>query len=181
LSRAGLLAFSAGIREPLLLLLKKAQKTYEVLTWMNICLFGFGLALFAVAAISGLVRREVQMPIVFGSLGATNFIIMFVMSPLKKSQQALSNLAQVNIAVLTFVEQMLWWESYVANHQDETEKVSQLSYERALSIVELLQRYVENDPDMAHAPAPAPAPAAHGLRRRENGGQNLPPNETRPE
>jgi hypothetical protein len=140
--------------------LGSAKKTYSRVTLMNQILFGFGLALFALAAGWGVFADQKVYSIVFGGLGTAAFVAVFLTGPIEKTQAALSNLVQGEIAFMNFFEQITMWESYAMAgpaaqpagqpggppagfDPARIEKASSMLQKRAAETMSLLQKYLE--------------------------------------
>jgi len=151
---------------------KKVTLMNQVMFWMGVCMFGF-------AVVYAAVFKNLDFTGVFAGLGAASFIGFFFLGPIKKTQAALSNLIQAEIAFMNHFEQMGLLESYAGLPRDNApglldpdrvERASELLQLRSQQTIELLQRYLEDDsPDpsrLGHRRArpaakkePAPAPA----------------------
>lgn len=131
--------------------LNNARKTYELISSMTRAMFMVGLALFVAGAVSSLLEGEVKHALVFGGLGAATFAALFLTGPIDKSQNALSNLVQVEILFMNFFEQITFWENYAlmpegnppAPQKANIDKASLTLQERSKQTAELLQRLVE--------------------------------------
>lgn len=93
--------------------LGSAKQTYRGVTWMTQILFGTGIALFAIAALWGLLADEKVYSLVFGGLGGAAFAAIFITGPIDKAQTALSNLIQSEVAFMNYYEQITMWENFV--------------------------------------------------------------------
>ena len=129
--------------------LDNARKTYRSVTWMNRILFALGIGLFLAAAVYSAVADRKIWGLFFGGLGTVVFVGFFVLGPIEKTQAALSNLVQVEVAFMNFFEQITVWEAYAlsgaAPGGDPTkiEKASKMLQQRARETIDLLQKYVE--------------------------------------
>ena len=136
--------------------LSGAARTYRTVTWMNTIMFGCGLGLFVFSAIYGAITHQVLYAAVFGGLGAGTFVSLFLLGSLDRTQSALSNLMQVEIAFTNYLEQMTFWEGYsqvpdgipqegvmpmrsLAN----IEKASNSLHELTVETIKLLEEFVE--------------------------------------
>lgn len=133
--------------------LDNAARAYDKITLMNTVMFYTGIALFIFAAGYGAFSREIIFSLVFGGLGTASFIAFFLLGPVEKTQVALSNLVQVEVAFMTFFEQLSFWENYALAPQGnppapdpaKIEKASAALQERTAEIIALLQQFVEKD------------------------------------
>ncbi len=132
--------------------LRNATRSYLWVTTMNVAMFAVGLALFVTAAAYGLfVERDSVYPIVFSGLGATTFVALFLTGAIAKTQNALSNLVQVEIAFMQWFSQMALWTTYPGLPADGHEQVaarvreaSETMQRRSAETVKLLQGYAES-------------------------------------
>ena len=134
--------------------LNNAARTYKTITWMNVVMFGVGIGLFVMAAVYGVVAERKIYSLVFGGLGAITFVSLFLVGPIEKSQNALSNLVQVEISFMNYFEQIAFWEAFASRPEGNPpmpstaniEKASEMLQQRARDTIELLQKYVEVAP-----------------------------------
>lgn len=132
--------------------LNNAAKAYVTITRMNYVMFFTGIGLFIFAALYGAYFQEIIYSLVFGGLGAASFIALFLVGPIEKTQIALSNLVQVEVAFMNFFEQISFWENFAltptgnppAPNPANLEKASQALQDRTKETIALLQKYVEN-------------------------------------
>ncbi len=131
--------------------LTAAARTYRTVTWMNTLMFGAGLGLFLFAAIYGALTKQVLFAAVFGGLGAGTFVSLFMLGSIDKTQHALSNLVQVEIAFTNYLEQVTFWEAYAQRPEGfppmpalaNIEKASASLHQRSMETIQLLEEYVE--------------------------------------
>jgi ABC-type multidrug transport system fused ATPase/permease subunit len=133
--------------------MKHSASTYRKVTMMNQVMFWMGVSLFGIAVAFGLVRH-IDTSALFAGLGTVSFIGFFFLGPIQKTQVALSNLIQAEIAFMNYFEQMGFIESYAGMPRDDApglldpvriEKASEMLQRRSQETIELLQRYVEED------------------------------------
>jgi hypothetical protein len=130
--------------------LRSAGLTYRVVTWMNIVMFLVGVSLFIAAAINGIASPGKGESLILGGLGVATFVSLFITRPIDKSQTALTNLVQVDIAFMNFNDQIGMWEQYsmqlMGRGRGDVNSLREASSElqrRTTETLELLQRYVE--------------------------------------
>jgi hypothetical protein len=128
-----------------------ASKTYERISRMSSVMFGTGIGLFIFAALYGAFSQQLSYTFVFAGLGAANFIALFILKPMEKSQEALSNLLQAEIAYMNYSNQVtLWGSMYLvprgfppqldpASIKTTSEELQNLTRET----MDLLQTYIE--------------------------------------
>ncbi|HEX7630701.1 MAG TPA: hypothetical protein VF388_01105 [Lacunisphaera sp.] len=138
--------------------LDNARSAYHRISLMNAIMFFTGIALFLCAAAYGAFFKDTHYTLVLAGLGAANFVALFVLGPIERTQTALSNLVQVEIAFMNYFEQITFWENYAlapkgnppapdpANIREASEQLQRRSQET----IALLQNYVE-------APLPGPS------------------------
>jgi hypothetical protein len=130
-----------------------AAHTYRSVTVMNQVMFVVGIGLFIFAALYAVFANEKAYSLLFGGMGVVSFVAMFILGPIDKTQKALSNLVQVEVAFMTYFDQLSFCEALAQIGKgipptfdpSNIEKASALLQERTLGIAELLQKYVEND------------------------------------
>jgi hypothetical protein len=130
-----------------------ARLTYKSVTWMNWLMFGTGIGLFVFAAFYAAYSHEKIYSLLFGGLGVSSFITLFMLGPIDKSQRALSNLVQAEIAFMNYFDQQSFWEGYAniprgmppGPDPANIERASAALQERSRETIELLQRYVEEE------------------------------------
>jgi len=149
-----------------------ASLTYKSVTWMNWLTFGMGIALFAFTAIYALFAEQKVYSVLFAGLGVSSFVTSFVLSPPGKTQKALSDLVQTEVAFMNFFDQLSFWETY-ANTIDANplsgkppsynlaniEKASFELMERARETVELLQHVDTSVAKSSTAAPPTSSPS----------------------
>ncbi len=132
--------------------LNNAARAYKRITLMNSVMFSTGIGLFIFAAGYGALSREIVYSLVFGGLGAASFVALFLLGPIEKTQNALSNLVQVEVAFMNFFEQVAFWENFAMIPKEpqgppdpaNIEKASLILQERTTETMALLQYYVES-------------------------------------
>lgn len=132
--------------------LHNAKNAYQIITLMNRVMFFTGIGLFVFAAFYGAFSNEKTFSLFLGGLGVANFAALFFLGPIEKTQIALSNLVQVEIAFMHYFEQMLFWEFYAQVPKGNPPMPDPAAIERASAAlrqvsaetVESLQTYVEN-------------------------------------
>ena len=132
--------------------LNNARSAYHRITLMNSIMFFTGIGLFVAAAAYGAIFKDTSYTLVLAGLGTANFVALFVLGPIERTQNALSNLVQVEVAFMNYFEQITFWENYAlapkgnppapdpANIKEASEQLQRRSQETII----LLQEYVEN-------------------------------------
>ncbi len=130
--------------------LNNARRTYQLITLMNALMFSMGIGLFLFAAIYGALHQNVKLSAFFAGLGVASFVTFFILGPVNKTQDALSNLIQAEIAFMNYVDQMTILETFAFRVGDDglasvanLEKGSALLQQRTLETADLLQTYLE--------------------------------------
>lgn len=137
-----------------------AKRTYKTITRMNLVMFCMGVGLFIFAAVEGVINRNLAYTAAFAGLGAASFVALFFLGPIDKTQAALSNLIQAEIAFMTYFEQLTFCENYALMPDDNgrpdtkrIERAGELLQKRSLETVEMLQKYLEPPPKAKEAAA----------------------------
>jgi hypothetical protein len=129
--------------------LDHAASTYKLITRMSSIMFGVGIALVVFAALYGTLGDSTALAAVFGGLGVTTFVAVFVAGPLDDAQTALSNLLQGEVAFMTFFEQIRMLANYAWDREtgtldcEKAERASLLLQRRLSEEMRLLQTYLE--------------------------------------
>lgn len=131
-----------------------ASATYKSITWMNWLTFATGIGLFAFSAIYALYAEAKVYSLLFGGLGVSSFVTSFLLRPPEQTQKALSNLVQTEIAFMNYFDQQAFWEGYAniprgippGPDPANIDKASAALMERARQTIEILERYVEEEP-----------------------------------
>lgn len=137
--------------------LRYASLTYKSITWMNWVTFVMGVALFTFSAIYALYAREKVYSLLFGGLGVSSFVTSFLLNTPVKTQKALSNLVQTEMAFMNFIEQQFLWEGYAniprgmppAPDPANIDKACTAMMEVARQTIDMMERYVEDAPTTA--------------------------------
>jgi hypothetical protein len=130
-----------------------ATLTFKTIRWMNVILFAVGIGLFLFAAFYAAFSSQKIYSLVFGGLGTVTFISLFILTPMEKSQNALSNLVQVEISFMNYFEQITFWESFALTPQGNPptlspaniDKASEMLQKRSMETIEMLQKYIETE------------------------------------
>jgi hypothetical protein len=133
--------------------LSNAKKTYSLINVMNSVKFSLGVLLFAASALFGAFSSDKRAAAILGGLGAATFITIFLLGPIKRSQNALSNLVQVQISFMNFFDQITYWSNYALTTDGtapppilvRVEKASEVLQLRSQETIQLLQSFVEQD------------------------------------
>jgi|WetSurMetagenome_2_1015567.scaffolds.fasta_scaffold38422_5 hypothetical protein len=128
-----------------------ASNTYKRVSRMSEIMFVTGIGLFLFAALYGAFERQLTYTFVFAGLGAANFIALFLLKPMDKSQDALSNLLQAEIAFMNHSNQIYLWGTYASIPKgfppmpdpENIQKASQELQRLTKETMDLLQTYLE--------------------------------------
>lgn len=131
--------------------LDQAASTYKSISRMNNIMFFTGIGLFIFAAIYGAIVQDKTYTLIFGGLGGATFVALFILGPIDKTQNALSNLVQVEVAFMNYFEQITFWENFAlipegnppSPTKENIEKASEMLQERSQQTIVLLQEYIE--------------------------------------
>jgi hypothetical protein len=142
---------------------ENASNTYKRISRMSEIMFVTGIGLFIFAALYGAFEQQLTYTFVFAGIGAANFIALFILRPMDKSQEALSNLLQAEIAFMNHSNQLSMWGAYAymprgfpplpdpANIKTASQETQRLTAET----MELLQTYLENPVSTSAGKKPA--------------------------
>lgn len=131
----------------------RAVQTYYTISLMNKVMFITGICLFIFSALYAVLAQEKVYSLLFGGLGVASFVTLFLLGPVERLQKALSNLVQVEIAFMSFFDQIVWWEQVASipeqgpmkgPDRDNIEKASKGLHGSCQAIIELLETYVES-------------------------------------
>ncbi len=155
--------------ETLRVTITTARRSYLTVTLMNLVMFGVGIGLFVASAIHAAISANTTSSLLLAGIGAINFVTLFLSEPIRRTQGALSNLVQVQMAFMNYFEQLSIWDAYAiipaAGSQqapgmgggtpspERMREASEGLQRRTQETMQLLQRYVEE-------PHPAPEPPA---------------------
>ena len=130
-------------RELLQETLYSAKQTFRNIIIMSNVTFALGIIFLAVSAISSLVLR-LEISFVFGGLGGASFIAFFIFRPIDSVQNAIPNLMQAEVALITYFDQLHFWAPFASSDDFEQRKVaSQRLQDITSSTMQLLERYLE--------------------------------------
>jgi hypothetical protein len=116
-----------------------AKQTYRAITLMNQAMFALGFALFLFAAVYGAISKNVQITAVFGGLGVASFVTIFLVTPIDKTQEALSNLIQAEVVFTNYFEQMAVAETLAQTNLEKASELLQMRSERAICLLQTYQ------------------------------------------
>jgi hypothetical protein len=134
--------------------LNNARRTYQLITLMNAIMFCMGVGLFLFATIYGAHSQNLKFFGAFAGLGAASFVALFMLGPIDKTQEALSNLIQAEVAFMNYFDQMVFLEACaqlpapgmnLPNVQN-IERASALLQKRTEETLGLLQTFLETRP-----------------------------------
>ena len=159
--------------------LNYSARTYRMVTLMNSVMFWMGVGLFGFAAIYGAFTRNLVYTGIFCGLGAASFVSLFFLGPIEKTQAALSNLIQAEIAFMSYFEQINLAETYAMLPPPDSGKptheaiaqASEMLQKRSKETIEILHYIRHSAPptkDGTEPEAAAPAgPVAATVRKPE--------------
>lgn len=131
--------------------LNNAAKTYRSISLMCKVTFWLGVGLVIGSAIYGAITGKQLLAAAFGSIGAGTIFGLFLLGPIKRSQTALSNLVQSEIAFMNYFEQITFWDAYAftptgwppaLNHEHIVTASSELQ-RRSSEVMALLEEFTE--------------------------------------
>jgi hypothetical protein len=125
--------------------IESSRKTYSRISYMSYIMFGVGIFLFALSAITGLLQRQEVFSIAFGLFGIASFVSFFIFSPAKNVQKALSNLLKAEIIFMNFWDQLHFWAPYgTSEDPDKKQKGSTNLQEATKEVVDMLDKYIQD-------------------------------------
>lgn len=138
--------------------LGNATRSWKVITYMCVAMFAVGLALFAGSAFFGVfiadTADEREQAAAFSGLGAVAFIAVFITGAIKRTQTALSDLVQIQIAFMNFFQQISMWDGYSSllgtDSMPNPARIERASVElqkRSKESMDLIQKYTEEVPE----------------------------------
>ncbi len=123
--------------------IKSAKQTFRNIIIMSNITFSLGIIFLVVSAISSLVLR-LEISFVFGGLGGTSFVAFFISRPINSVQNAISNLMQAEVALITYFDQLHFWAPFASSDDFKQRKIaSQKLQDITSSTMQLLERYLE--------------------------------------
>lgn len=128
----------------------RAKATQNWILRLNIAMFAFGIVLIFVAVCVSYLKSDAAYGLLFGSVGFLQIVASFFIGAMTRSQNAVSNLVQVEIAYFNYFEQVTLWEQY-ASIMDDVNRIDKANIEKAADKIqvctketlELLQNNVE--------------------------------------
>jgi hypothetical protein len=128
-----------------------ARKTFDRVSYMSYIIFGVGISLFTVSAITGLMQGKEAFSIAFGAFGVVSFVSFFIFSPSKNVQSALANLIQIEIIFMSFWNQIHFWARPGASSDpNEKAQASAKLQELTRDVVTMLEENIEGKKQTHH-------------------------------
>jgi len=133
--------------------LGRATDTHSWLILSNKIMFGFGIGLIVVAVVVGYVTDKSAYTVLFGGVGFLQIVASFFVGSMQRSQKAVSDLVQVEIAYLNYFEQTTLWEQY-ASIKDKDGQLNTERIEKAIDkihnctkeTIQMPQTSIEDNP-----------------------------------
>lgn len=138
--------------------LTNATATYRALTAMSVLMFLVGLGLFVYAVVYASTATAKEYSYLFGGMGVTTFVAIWILQPFDRAQAALSNLMQAEICFMSAFEEVKLWMTYPGPTSDEMNRanseIKKAKLDAASQNIEritrralvLLERFVEPKP-----------------------------------
>jgi hypothetical protein len=117
-------------QEALIDAINRAKNTQEWILRLNIAMFIFGILLICAAVAVSYSKDNASYSILFGGVGFLQIVASFFIGAMTRSQNAVSDLVQVEIAYLNYFEQVTLWEQY-ASIMDDANKIDKANIEKA--------------------------------------------------
>jgi hypothetical protein len=104
-----------------------------------------GPVLIGLSAISGLILQNWIITLIFGVLGVSVVIAMFMLKPCEEIQIALANLIQAETVSTDFDNQVQFWAPYAheSSSTEERQRASQALHDATTFALKALHEYVE--------------------------------------
>jgi hypothetical protein len=118
---------------------------FKNLIHLNNMVVLMGLVLIGLSAISGIILLRETLTFIFGGLGISVLVAMFVLKPSEKIQVALANLIQAQTVSLDFYNQLQFWTPYAheASGTEERQQASKALHDATTFALKALHDYVE--------------------------------------
>jgi hypothetical protein len=127
------------LQKSLLNVIKQIDKGYGRVMAMYTVAFYLGVALVIAAVVASLTSRGQTVALIMGGLGMADMIAATVFKPAQKLQNSRSDLAQLQAAFFSWINDVHNWDSYLRLiDQDVTKNRSPLSFERVREVSALL-------------------------------------------
>jgi hypothetical protein len=128
--------------------IESTSRSFSIFTWLNVTLFGVGIALFILAAVLGVVREQAQFSIIFGSGGVVSLLPFFISNPLKRISNSASDQSQIKTVIMGYWSQLANCRRQIIAQDNPgitLVKDCNLEIQNAMKqSAELLQKYAEN-------------------------------------
>jgi hypothetical protein len=120
--------------------------TLKRISHMAYIIFGVGIVLFCLSAVSGLIRNQSTDAATFGELGVVSFVLFFIFVPTGTMQNALSNLLQANAIYMNFWNQVNFWMPYANSDVAHTKREGSAQIlGLTKSTTDMLEEYIEKN------------------------------------
>jgi hypothetical protein len=130
--------------------IKQAEDTQTCIVILNVIMFVVGIGLIGFAVYAGFEKWEASYGVLYGGVGFATLVSSFFVGSMRRSQNAVSDLVQVEITFLNYFEQTNLWEQYAATRErnvginkENIEKAAERIDTCAKDTLELLQKYIE--------------------------------------
>lgn len=132
--------------------INRAKETQCWIKTSNMIMFFFGIVLIAIAVYQGYTTDKAAYSVLFGGVGFLQIVASFFVGSMQRSQKAISDLIQVEVAYLNYFEQVTLWEQYASIKDTTTNKIDKANLEKAADKIhacaketlELLQKEIED-------------------------------------
>lgn len=136
-------------------LVRQAETAYRLSLTISRVMFALGIVItgttfvLEVLYLLGVINMDWQSALagggVLGGLGIGSFVAIFVRGPQTQIQGALGNLAQIEIAFLSFISQSRGYDWTLVKNLDDSERLLRLISELRRETMTDIQKYLEDD------------------------------------
>ena len=108
--------------------LSNAQRSFRIIVSMSVILFFVGIVLIIFAAISGLINQGETYSLIFGGIGTTDILVLFIFKPIKRVQKSIGDLVQLEISYLNYNYQFEYLTSFMNKMEDpDLDKIAKIN------------------------------------------------------
>jgi hypothetical protein len=130
--------------------INRAKETQCWILESNKIMFYFGIFLLLTAVFVAIFTEKESYSILFGGIGFLQIVSSFFVGSMERSQKAISDLIQVEVAYLNYFEQVALWENYASTINDSNkidksniEKAADKIHSCAKDTLDMLQNKIE--------------------------------------
>lgn len=129
----------------------KARTTFTLISCLNIITFSLGIVLIGIALYVGLTAKDQTFfSAFFGGAGFATITSSFLLGAMQRSQKFVSDLANTELAMINYFQQMALWSEYIAYGSEDPKAQLVVIKEAANAMnsctkdmIDLLEKYVQ--------------------------------------